>query len=248
MTCKDVAELAPQYFCGELDHARAAEWADHLRACSSCADEIEQQTRLDTLLRHSVLSEPIDTTALDQGVRRRIASRRRTVLWSRLAVAALLIVGLATYRQRLQPAPPKLCADAARDHTKEVIDHGPRHWLTDPAAIADLARDTGVPASSLANLAPATYHLERAKLCHLDGRVYLHLVYAQGPNEFSAYLRPVDAQSAADRTMRASTSGKINIAYFQTTQLSAVFVTDQSAASTLAIARSAAKALSTAVS
>jgi hypothetical protein len=38
-------------------------------------------------------------------------------------------------------------------------------------------------------LAPGEYHLERAKLCRLDGHVFLHAVYRSERNSVSVYLR-----------------------------------------------------------
>jgi len=42
---------------------------------------------------------------------------------------------------------------------------------------------------AVAKVAPQGYELNRARLCMLDGRVYLHLVYAGNAGEFSVFLR-----------------------------------------------------------
>jgi hypothetical protein len=90
-------------------------------------------------------------------------------------------------------------------------------------------------------LAPAGYRLEFGKLCRLDGRIFLHLVYTRDGREFSAYLRRPDAEPLAG--IHEAGAGHEYIAYFETRQLSALFVTDQSREAALSLARSAAKAL-----
>src|SRR5690349_4765987 len=76
------------------------------------------------------------------------------------------------------------CSEAVRDHRIEVIESSPRRWLDNPAALQALAAKQGLPVPK-----PAGYQLERGKLCRLQGRIFLHLVYSDGSHEASLYLR-----------------------------------------------------------
>jgi anti-sigma factor RsiW len=246
MNCKDIAALSSQYLSGELDMPRSAAFAEHLRTCRQCAAELEQQTRIDAMLRNSILSEAVDTTALNQRVRQQIAFERPAFSFRPLAliagIAATLLVAFIAYRIAFVSVAPPLCEAAARDHIKEVTGRQHRNWLTDSKAIADLAQRNGLPGSFVAALAPAGYHLEHAKLCRLDGRLFLHIVYADGTTEFSTYLRPRDSQPLP-AAIQETDSGREHIAYFQTDHLTAMFVTDQSSEAALSFAQSAARLL-----
>jgi anti-sigma factor RsiW len=255
MNCDDAATLGPQYLSGELDTRRTVEFEDHLRSCRRCSLELEQQTQMDVTLRDGVLSEAVDSTRVDRRVRQRIASERQIRSFRRPAlvagIAAVLLGGFTFYRGLFTPVTPSVCSAAAEDHRKEVTKGQHRNWLTDPKEIAGLAQRSGLPASVVITLAPAGFHLDRAKLCRLDGRVFMHLVYVEGANEFSAYLRPLDSPLPAEEA-RASAVGMLvqeadrghqHIAYFQTSRLMAMFVSDQSSDAALAIGRSAARGL-----
>jgi anti-sigma factor RsiW len=254
MNCKDIATLCPLYLSGELDPVRELAFASHLRACDVCNAELERQKRLDALLRYSVLSEQIDSTTLDQGIRSRLSSERNFSRLLRLSaaagIAAILLAGSLGYRT-LFPTQPRILADAARDHRNEVLRHQQRTWLSDPKRIADLAQRNGIPPSFAATLVPPGYRLVKAKLCRLDGRTFLHLVYAQGAPEFSAYLRPLDTK-APSGVVRETATGKLSrdadidhehVASFENGKLTVIFVTDQSGVAAMSLARFAAQRL-----
>lgn len=103
------------------------------------------------------------------------------------------------------------------------------------------------------SLAPVGYRLEHGKLCRLDGRPFLHLVYTNGANEVSVFLRPWDdpepSQGTAMETVNNSVLytvdiGPEHLSFFQTRQLTAVVVSDQSDGKTaLSVASSIARAL-----
>jgi anti-sigma factor RsiW len=257
MNCRDIAELCPLYLSGELDPANALAFAEHLRECQACATELKRQTQLDALLRESILSDQIDTAALDHGVRARISSDSRVISWRArgLAMAAgvgviLLAAGLG-YRMLFPEKPPRLFADAAQDHRNEVIRRQHRIWLSDPKAINDLAQRTGIAPSLVGRITPLGYSLVEAKLCRLDGRVFLHLVYAHDAGHFSVYLRALDGQPLPGavretdngKPLHELASGHQHIASFQSGNLTAMFVTDQSDAAALSLARFAAQRL-----
>ena len=46
----------------------------------------------------------------------------------------------------------------------------------------------------------AGYHMEHAKLCRLNGRIFLHVVYSDGSREFSLFLRQPDSQASHNRS------------------------------------------------
>ncbi|MBZ5612163.1 MAG: zf-HC2 domain-containing protein [Acidobacteriia bacterium] len=258
MNCTDIVTLSPLYISGELDRARADAFAAHLRSCPECAREIQRQIDMDALLRTGILAEAPDTSALDNRVREQIAAapasdRQVASRWLLVAagiVLVLLVAGLG-YRALLGMRPSRLYTDAARDHRSEVINRQPRRWLADPAALESLAEQRGVSRAAVASLAPSGYRPEHGKLCRLDGRIFLHLVYTDGAHEFSVFLRERDADPlpgpARDtlngRSLHVADFGDEHLSCFQTDRLRAMLVTDQPGETALALARLAAAVL-----
>jgi len=149
---------------------------------------------LDTFLREACGREPVDTAALERSIRARLRRRIMTLQWMAAAAALVLIAWGITYRLRA----PGVFEQAARDHRVEVVEHSPRRWRTDSAAIDGVALRFGFSAEQAARLAPAGYRLEHARICGLDGKPALHLVYlgdnSTGAREFSVYIAKVSPQ------------------------------------------------------
>jgi predicted anti-sigma-YlaC factor YlaD len=261
MNCNDIAEFAPLYLSAELDRPRSAAFDAHLKSCPSCMKELERQARLDAELRQAVAGEPVDVGSVVRRVRERISAetggaarlalpRRRWMIAAMGAAAALLLVA-AGYRGLLGPRVARVYADAALDHRLEVVEKAPRPWKVDPAQVSALAETQGIPASVPVALSSGPYHLERAKLCFLDRRIFLHLVYSDGAREFSVYLRQRGAESLSGwaretdngRVLHTSNTGGEHVASFQTDSLTVMVVAEQSADTALHFARFAATAL-----
>jgi hypothetical protein len=252
MNCPDIVSLSPLYLSGELDAARAKEFQAHLVGCVSCCRELGLQAELDARLRNHIFAADVnsDNFALDRRIRASLAtleterqvptihasaSWRSRWLWAAASVAAALLIATLSYRilQSRQVAP--ICTDAALDHQHEVIDQQPRGWLSDRAAIDALAQRRGVPLAAVAALTDPEHRHERGKLCRLDGRVFLHLVFTDGTREFSVFLGP-NYNGRIQGPVRESVNGKWlysadlgaeHLASFQTDRLTAVVVTDQ---------------------
>jgi hypothetical protein len=131
-----------------------------------------------------------------------------------------------------------LYADAALDHRLEVMEHQPRRWRTDPVEIAKLAARYPLP--DLARLAPAGYTLEHAKMCGLEGQPALHLVYTNGAQEVSVFVR---GRTGAAKAIHAVRVGSEHLAGILTDRLEAVVATSGSADDCLKFAQSAAAML-----
>jgi anti-sigma factor RsiW len=255
MNCNDIIELAPLYVAGELDAKRAAEFDAHLRACPSCMRELEAQARLDARLREVLLADELDVSRVNRRVRELIAAestaglvpslqpKSRRWVTAAMGVAAALLLVAASYL--VMPGHvARVYADAATDHYLEVVEGQPRPWVTDPAKIAALAEQQGITSSVPLTLASG-YHLERAKVCRLDGRFFLHAVYSDGTREFSLFLRPRDGRLlpgairgiADGRILHASSVGSEHVSSFDTSRLTAMVVTDQPADAALRFAK-----------
>ncbi len=261
MNCSDIAQLTPLYLALELDRERAGAFDAHLKSCPSCMQELERQARLDAELREAVAWEPVDAGSVERRVRERIAAEagvgaRRSPLPRRwvvaaIGVAAALLLVAAGYRGLLGPRVAPVYADAALDHRLEVVQKAPRPWKVDASEVAALAETQGIPMSVPVALGSGAYRLERAKLCFLDGRIFLHLVYSDGTQEFSVYLRQRGAESLPGRAretdngrvLHTSNSGNEHVASLQTDHLTVVVVTEQSPDAALRLARFAATAL-----
>lgn len=212
-------------------------------------EEMQRAEEMDARLRAAILAEPIDTAALDAGILRRIAvqvNRRRIQRGKWIAgagIAAMLAIAAGGYWFLPNRGSAAMCADAARDHRVEVVEHQRRNWLTDAAAIDALAARRGLSASAAEAIAPAGYRLERGKLCRLGGRVFLHLVYSNGLHEFSFYLRDSAPSEAFPGTSRAIAAGlnldlgAEHVAEVPSVRFTALVVTDESQDAARDIAR-----------
>lgn len=261
MNCSEIAAATPLYRSGELDPAGAAAFAAHVAGCPECARDLREQEQRDDLLRAAILSEAVSTAAIYRRVRERIEAELdgaprighavgSGTQWRIAALASIAALLLLAFAYRHWYGPSGVYAAAAADHRSEVVDAHWRPWLTDPAAISALAERTGVAPSAVLALAPPGYHLARAKRCALDGRPFLHLVYSNGAQEFSAYLRPRDGDGLPGLTngtgpgaLYTADFGSEHLGCVQTPGLTAMIVTDESAASASDLARFAGNAL-----
>lgn len=264
MTCDEIAGLAPLYITGELDARLSAEFDAHLKTCPACMRELERQARLDARLREVVLAEESNATRVDRRVRELIAAEsegkplpqlqpgpRRWAVAVIGVAAVTLVLAAVGYRTLPGQQVVRVYADAARDHRIEIVQQQPRPWLTDPAQIAALAEQQGIAPSAVSALASGGYHLNRAKLCFLDHRIFLHLVFSDGVQEFSVYLRQRDAKAlpgpvreiANGKPLCTSDLDNEHVASIETPYLTALVVTDRSSDAALNFARFASAVL-----
>jgi anti-sigma factor RsiW len=231
MTCRDIEELTPVYLSGELENA--GDFRAHLASCPHCATDIDQQIAVDQMVREAAGGLP-DASRLSGWIRHRAAIGRSLTL-TKIAVT-VLIAAIVSYRTL---PTPRVCADAAFDHRLEVIEHQPRRWRSDPAEIQRLAARFQL--TDVNALAPVGFKLEHAKTCEIDGTPALHLVYSNGAEEISMFIRR--HVGAADRRLSTVTIRKAHLAFFRTDRLEAVVVTAGSSAECIEFGRFAARVL-----
>lgn len=240
MDCKNRAELTPLYLSGELDAARSGDFGAHLATCRACARETEQHAEMDARLREEIFREPLDASALEEKIARRVrhASLSRRI-WRTAGmaagVAAILAIGTVVHRGH---ADTRLLEDAAQDHHREVVDQERRTWVSDAGAVEALAQRAGVDP---AVFNPPGYHFDRARLCRLGKSRFLHLVYSDGVREFSLFLGPRDA--ALSTKIACADRGSDHVAAFRNARVEALIVTDEPGDAALQLARSAASVL-----
>lgn len=261
MTCPEIAELSTLYLSGELDLPCAREFENHVGVCPVCGRELEQQTMLDDALRAAMLSSEIDTSGIDDKVRQQIAFpqapsappnrfRALKVRWLATAgVAASLALAFLAYRIPFRTQIATVYADAARHHG-HLADH--KQWISAQASLTQLAQQGRMGASVLMSMAPAGYRLEHGKLCRLDGRPFLRLVYTKGANQVSVFLRSWDDPEPSQGIARETVNNRVlytvdigleHLSFFQSGELTAMVVREQSSETALSVASSIARAL-----
>jgi anti-sigma factor RsiW len=245
VNCSEILPLLPAYIDGDLGAGPAAEFDAHLKTCGSCLQELERQAQVDARVRNAVLSERIDVSNLDRiiresvyaeplrSARRQFESVRRRWLAATVGVVAILIA--LGYHTLFGQRAAGVYAAAAADHRMEIVEQQPRSWFTNSSQIEGLAQSQGVPPAEVQSVASGTYHLDRGKLCWLDGRIFLHLAFSAEGRKFSLYLRPSDAGGlprglqAIEKpgSLDSMNSGSEHVAAFHTSRLVAIVVTDE---------------------
>jgi anti-sigma factor RsiW len=215
MNCMDIRTLAPLWHSGELSGEEQASFATHLASCASCEREIRQQAALDGRLKAAFAGNAPDTARIEESVRRHLATGHRRRRWLMAgAAAAAAIVGLL-----FVPNSPRIYADAARDHQKEVVEKQPRHWRTGAGEIGGLTVRVGLSYAQAAALAPAGFQLERARFCALGGQAVLHLVFGDGTRDYSLYLLPHTGRNAGEHLVHVNS---VEVAGFETGHFTAL--------------------------
>ena len=242
MNCKELDRKSTFYFSHELDPQQSADFLAHLESCSSCAAQVRQQQELDHLLRSTVLNQEMDTRALEFRIRRELTTTppRRTVFSPRLALIAaglslFAVLGLLSSNWlRATRESSAICADAIVDHRVEVTENAPRKWTADLARIASTSQKAIGTQINPEQLAPSGYHFERARICSLLDKRYVHMVFSNGNQEISMFVRTRDGATIRalswwnSRRLYQDVLGNTHVARFDGQKFSFVLVGDDS--------------------
>ena len=139
-------------------------------------------------LRREILAETPDASGLVSAVRLQIQREKRH-FWLKLAAAALLTVGVGTTWLVTRQAKTGVLEAAARDHRVEVVQNKPRHWKMALQSMQPLLEQYHVGWSDVQALLPVGFVLEKAKECRIGGQPTLHLVFSDGKQALSVYVR-----------------------------------------------------------
>ena len=254
MNCNEIDFLTPLYLSSELEATRLADFEQHLRLCSVCANSLEAVRHYDDLLRDAVDAQPLNTEKLRQRVSSQIRkATRRRFLFARpvytlpIAAALLLIIAAGLYIILSGSLSQTVYAAAQHDHYIEVVQKKERPWLETPEEIKVFVRDELGEANFLDRLTPDGYHLARALHCYLLKQRYVHLVYRNGSHEISIFVRPREAELTGSPVeivngcgLYAAAVSKFEIAGFQSQKYRVLVVSDLSRSESLKIARKAA--------
>jgi hypothetical protein len=226
----------------------------HLGMCGSCADRWKEQDRLDAAVRESVRAMDVDPAPVIERVRKhmqpshREPTRWRLSEWLGIAgvAVAVLIIGIVLTGPTNKPG---LFVDAAEDHSEEVVAHQPRAWIRGQTGIDELVQQELATTGLVNALAPAGYHIDRAKVCELLGRRYVHMVYSNGGREVSFFARQRDGERVPGETVqrvngipvRAGHAKGLQVAGLQSSTLTILVVSDSPEDETVEFAAHAAE-------
>lgn len=244
MNCNDIETFAPLWLSGELDSAQGRAFSAHLTGCAACTRLLKEQSALDSRISAALRTEIAGAEHIQRRViKRMFAERLRNTLLVAAVAAGVLAVLFIGYRSRTNsptnmPA-AQVLIDAARDHRAEIMEHQPRHWRTQMPEIEQMVERFGLTAAKAASIAPQGYRLSQVRTCGLEGQPALHLVFTDGVQELSIYLR----KSSGSDSLQAAALGNERLASITTAGFNTVAVTTGNMADCREIARHAASVL-----
>jgi len=257
MNCSETKYVMPLYISSELDVAVMAEFELHLQHCGVCAREAEQVRLYDDLLREAVVEQPVDTRELRARVGHQISAcvSERSVRFRQplyvMSVAALVFLAICAgiiYFALPYFSSETVYTSAADDHFEEVVQRTPLEgWRATPVEIEGLAKKELGDPDIIRKLSPGEYTLVRARVCDLAGERYVHLVYGNQRREISIYIRhngntlPGAALESVNRCpVHAESTGRLEVAGFQSEKFTVLIVSDLPRAESLRLARESA--------
>lgn len=260
-TCDRIQRLLHSYVNNELSVETTHEVLKHLESCEDCTAELQQLSRLRTLVQGAVRAQTASPVMrerirehLDRGVARPAVSLRG---WSFAAasVALTLIAGTLVYRGSFRETP--LPDDAAQDRFSAsveaqlvpVIQTGMRDHIhcalfrkypPTPISNEQMVADMG-PFSPLISLirakVPVRYRIEQAHRCTVKGRRYVHLIFRDNTALISVIMAEKRDGEAISESLTAAHAGKFQAAAFESGKYVAWIISDLSAGANLELAR-----------
>lgn len=239
MNCNQIRVASLLWLSGELEAKEKRAFDRHVADCRECERFLEEQASLDATIL-SACGEPVaeaDTAGVERRVMQRIAWERHRREAFALAAAALVALALlAGYRSHSRAATERVFVDAARDHRVEVVEKQPRRWRTELPDVTRLGANFGLTGEKAMELAPEGYRFSRARICGLEGRPALHLVFTDGVHDVSLYLR----RGGGHGEVQAAAVGEEQLAALRTSGYETVAVSAGNAADCRQMVRHAA--------
>lgn len=243
------------YCSGELDGRAMADFERHMQECPQCAREYKLVGTYDDLLKDAFEQQPLSAeeirknilAQISQGVPASRFSFRTIPRWAVAAAAAALVIIFVAgvWLKRSTPAYP-LYSAAIEDHLDEVVLGQPRKWRESQDEIETLAQKRISDGTLVKRLCPPSFRLMRARLCDLDGQVFVHFVYSNGDRSVSFFARANDDQQLREGVaarqpppVEEHSQGELRADGFRTDKFTLVIVSDLPASENLRLAREA---------
>ena len=196
MNCSEVKKLIQLYMDSELEARDTLEVQRHLETCSSCNRTLQVLTDQDEKLRTAARAEVVGSVILRDRVLQAIGQVERPVaatgrvplgglvgsvsVLARVAAIVLVAGLLALILLKsgiLHGAQNAVYADAIQDHQDHCMLENTIHRMyTDPSKI-DLLTSKYCGINGPMDLSSQGLSGARARLCALQGKAYLHLLY-----------------------------------------------------------------------
>jgi anti-sigma factor RsiW len=198
--CERTRDLLGLYADNELEGLPTSQMAMHLEQCAQCRRELEIIQSQKRLLASAIKNANYDTKTLRAAIE--LATiQRRSFLFSKvnvpglpalsLAVGLIVVIGLGSllyFHGRLGTAQlSSLYLAAANDHRTRSTASDAADWVQSDSAITERASTFLKMNMRLPRSFASDYSLVRARLCQLNGKSFLHLVY-EAPDGSTASL------------------------------------------------------------
>lgn len=187
--CQRTREFLGLYLDNELEAVPTQRVAAHLSTCAPCQRELDLLRSEAELLAHSIKSVEYDTERLRASIEAAIAGRQsgwwperllpRLPKWAIATASALILaVSILLYlpgRMGLIGASP-LYSAAADNHWTCIEESEKSDWARSQAEIVSL-QASFLDQMGRAPVQIGDFRLARARVCDLDEKKFLHLVY-----------------------------------------------------------------------
>ncbi|HUK14234.1 MAG TPA: anti-sigma factor [Thermoanaerobaculaceae bacterium] len=219
MTCAELRAVLATYLDGELDAPASAEVERHLAGCAACAALVAAERSLRAAFRDPALryaAPPELAGAIGPALRSRAgAGERRPLAWTRLAMAAALLIAAAigSLATRLALAPSAdrvLAADVLSSHLRSLAgDHLADVASSDQHTVKPWFAGRLDFSPTVTDLAAEGFPLAGGRLDVLAGHPVAALVYRRRLHVINLYTWP--APSGGGRAPEAESIRGYNL-------------------------------------
>ena len=252
--CKTTIPLIGLYADNELESLATSKVSEHLERCALCRRELEILQTQKRLLVEGIKSAHYNTSELRASIEAATVRAAPFRFWSAhisrakawtISAAVMLVVFMSLYFYQFggNVRANSLYEAAARDHALCSKASEAADWAQSAPAIAETAKSFLKVEMSLPRTVGTDYVLVRARLCQLNGKSFLHLVYETPDGRIvSLFICPnTNAIPAGERTLNVD-SNRVEV-----TRVSDLIVNGTSKASCLLLTVAADQTVATAL-